>query len=77
MQALWQELIPAQHIGVHDNFFELGGDSLQAVRFMMRLKQTTGTQQPLRILFERPTIAELAEYLDEVREPEVEGQAGA
>lgn len=74
--TLWQELIPAQRIGVHDNFFELGGDSLQAVRFMMRLKQTTGIQHPLRILFERPTIAELATYLDNEQEP-VERQAGA
>ncbi|REK71298.1 non-ribosomal peptide synthetase [Paenibacillus paeoniae] len=58
--AIWVELLNLESVSVFDNFFELGGDSLLAVRLMVRLQADTGCPQPLRVLFEQPTIAGLA-----------------
>ena len=51
---------PPPAISRHDSFFGLGGHSLMAVRLTARLAQATGTQIPLRSLFEAGTIKDIA-----------------
>ena len=51
--------IPVDRIGLHDNFFDLGGHSLLAMRLIARLRQTLEVDLPLKVLFEKPTLAEL------------------
>ena len=61
---LWEELLDvAEGIGVHDNFFDLGGHSLLAVRVITRLRAALAAEIPLHLIFEYPTIAQLAERL--------------
>ena len=50
-------------IGIRDNFFELGGHSLIAVRLFAEIEQTWGQNLPLATLFQKQTIAELADVL--------------
>jgi amino acid adenylation domain-containing protein len=60
----WAELLDAaEGIGVHDNFFDLGGHSLLAVRVITRLRAALAAEIPLQLIFEHPTIAQLAERL--------------
>ncbi|MYU61333.1 condensation domain-containing protein, partial [Streptomyces sp. SID69] len=43
-----------------DNFFELGGDSILSIQLISHARQALGGQLSPRLLFEAPTVAELA-----------------
>jgi surfactin family lipopeptide synthetase C/lichenysin synthetase C len=60
---LWSEVLSVQHIGIHDNFFTLGGHSLKAMALCAQILKTFETEVPVGVLFEFPTIAGLAAYL--------------
>jgi acyl carrier protein len=60
---IWQELLGVQRIGRRDNFFELGGHSLMAVRLLRRVEDECHVDVPMRELFERPVLQDLAESI--------------
>ncbi|HWY22625.1 MAG TPA: amino acid adenylation domain-containing protein [Candidatus Acidoferrum sp.] len=64
LERLWSEVLQVERVGIHDNFFEMGGHSLLVMQVISRLRERLGRDTPLRVLFESPTIAELAAYLD-------------
>ncbi|OEJ27976.1 hypothetical protein AR457_29385 [Streptomyces agglomeratus] len=67
LMRMWTEVLGRDDFGVDDNFFELGGDSLHAVRILTMIRQEVGLEQDaeedLEMLFDLPTIAELAKGL--------------
>ena len=60
---IWKEVLKIERVGIYDNFFELGGNSLLATRINSRLRQTFELDLPLRIIFEKPTIAGISEHI--------------
>jgi acyl carrier protein len=63
--GIWENILGRRKIGIHDNFFDLGGHSLLATQVVSRLSEVFHIDLPLRILFEKPTVAELAAVLSE------------
>ena len=60
-----------EKIGINDNFFELGGHSLLATQLISRIRSQLDVDLPLKALFERPRIAQLAELMTQPRKSDV------
>ena len=58
---IWEEALGIEEVGVHDNFFELGGHSLLLTQMLSRIRGLGNASITLRTLFEKPTVASLAE----------------
>ena len=64
---IMRDCLKRDDFGVLESFFDLGGHSLAAIRLMTRLREETGLDLPIRILFERRTVAAISEALDALR----------
>jgi len=64
LASIWSNILSIDTVGVHDNFFLLGGHSLLATQVISRVCDTFDIELPLRNLFAAPTIAELAEQVE-------------
>jgi amino acid adenylation domain-containing protein len=64
LAGIWQEVLRRKRVGIRDDFFALGGHSLLSTHLVSRLEQTYGRQLSVRLIFDAPTIAQLAEKLD-------------
>jgi amino acid adenylation domain-containing protein len=62
--SAWSRALGFDGFGVHDNFFALGGHSLMATQVAAHLIAQLGVDLPLAVLFEKPTIAELAAEIE-------------
>ena len=60
LAEIWKEVLGLDQVGIHDNFLELGGDSLLAGQVISRVIKTFRVELPLRLLFEAPTVADMA-----------------
>jgi amino acid adenylation domain-containing protein len=63
LAAIWCDILKLKRVGIHDNFFALGGHSLLAVKLVNRINQISENQLKVSVVFESPTIAELADRL--------------
>jgi amino acid adenylation domain-containing protein/non-ribosomal peptide synthase protein (TIGR01720 family) len=60
LAEVWQQVLGIRQVGIHDNFFALGGDSILSLHIVARLHRQ-GVRLAVRDLFDRPSIAQLAE----------------
>lgn len=65
LMRLWCEILHLEGVGFDDNFFELGGDSLKVAMFLNRLQEELGEVVYVVAIFDAPTIAQLAAYLQQ------------
>jgi acyl carrier protein len=65
IEGIWKEVMQLNKIGIHDNFIMLGGHSLAAIRVTSRINDELEMNFPLNKIFELPTIAEYAGFIEE------------
>lgn len=63
--AFWADILHLSQVGVHDNFFALGGHSLLATQIIAWVRNQFSTELTLRHFLDAPTIAALANYIDD------------
>ncbi|GAA2268709.1 hypothetical protein GCM10010149_06960 [Nonomuraea roseoviolacea subsp. roseoviolacea] len=64
LAEIWQDVLDAGTVGADDDFLALGGQSLLAMRIAARAVESLGKPVEPRMLFEHPTVAELARAVD-------------
>src|SRR5690606_22387298 len=62
--AIIKDVLQLNKIGVDDNFFELGGNSLLAQKLVSELKFQFQYRLPITKLYQYPTIAGMAAYIE-------------
>jgi amino acid adenylation domain-containing protein len=75
--TVWREVLGIDHVGIHDNFFHLGGHSLKALQVIARLRRAFQVEVSVRVFFEAPTVASLAEAIAKAKENDSEARASA
>ncbi|RJQ80372.1 amino acid adenylation domain-containing protein [Pseudonocardiaceae bacterium YIM PH 21723] len=63
---IWAQVLDRDvaELSADEDFFTIGGDSLSAARILARLRQQTSADLPGTVMFQAPTIRELASVVD-------------
>jgi amino acid adenylation domain-containing protein len=61
---IFSSLLEVPEVGIDDSFFELGGQSLQAMRLCTRAGAAAGVGISMSNLFDFPTVAQLAAFIE-------------
>lgn len=64
LKRIWEKVLKKKNISSRDNFFALGGDSLKVAFVYSQLERILGISVPLKTMFQKPTIKELADYIN-------------
>jgi acyl carrier protein len=60
LAKIWAEVLGIVQIGMYDSFLNLGGHSLAATRVVSRVIERFQLELPVKMLFDSPTIADMA-----------------
>ncbi|GAB3838656.1 phosphopantetheine-binding protein [Kribbella italica] len=63
VSAVWLEVLGVGEADLARDFYSLGGHSMVAVRLAARLRERLGVRVPVRVILEKPTVAELVRHL--------------
>jgi amino acid adenylation domain-containing protein len=67
LARIFAQVLEVEQVGIHDDFFDLGGHSLLATQLIAQSLQQFQVELTVIDLFEAPTVAELAERIENKR----------
>jgi amino acid adenylation domain-containing protein len=70
IEAVWRETLGVPQVGVDEDFFALGGTSAHAIETVARMRRELGTEVPVQLLYEAPTVEKLALRLSQAFSPD-------
>jgi amino acid adenylation domain-containing protein len=65
LERFLAELWPGSEVGIEDDFFELGGNSISGAILINRIQETLGEIVQVVVIFDAPTVQQMAAYLIE------------
>ena len=65
LAVIWADILSLNRVGIHDNFSDLGGHSLAATHVVSQVINKFQLKIPRQVLFQSPTIAEMAQVITE------------
>jgi amino acid adenylation domain-containing protein len=65
LTGIWEKVLGRRIASLHDSFFDLGGHSLLALQMFTQIEQALGVHLPLAVLYDSPSIADLARTLSQ------------
>ena len=77
LAAIWEKVFDIKPIGIHDNFFDIGGTSTIAVNLFAKIEQAFKCHLSLVVVFQCPTVAQLAQMLSQLNQQEQSDQRAA
>src|SRR5207249_540077 len=69
LTPIWQRVLQVPSISVEDNFFDRGGDSSLALELFNEIARACGRELPPVTIYHAPTIAALADLLEQPTTP--------
>lgn len=63
LAEIWQAVLQVERVGRNDDFFDLGGHSLLAMQVAARINAVMLAELPVKEVFDRRTLRELAEHI--------------
>jgi amino acid adenylation domain-containing protein len=64
IRAIFATLLGLEQVGADEDFFALGGHSLLALQLISKIEEVFGVKAALHVVFESPTPAGLANYIE-------------
>ncbi|MFP4409953.1 amino acid adenylation domain-containing protein [Coleofasciculus sp.] len=68
LATIWKDIFCLKQVSIEDNLFQLGGHSLLAILLVFKISDFFKFELSLETIFEKPTIKELADYIDGFQE---------
>ena len=69
LTKIWKQVLGIKDIGVNVNFFDLGGNSVLIATLLAQMEKKLDRKIPLPMLFQQPSIRQLAEALSQKESP--------
>ena len=63
LACIWEKLLGIESVGLDQNYFDLGGDSALTIQLFYQIEKIFKVKLPAAILFDAPTVRELARIL--------------
>ncbi|MDR6358178.1 amino acid adenylation domain-containing protein/non-ribosomal peptide synthase protein (TIGR01720 family) [Pseudomonas psychrotolerans] len=64
---IWQALLGIERVGLEDDFFQLGGHSLLATQVVMRVRELSKVEVPLKLLFTYTVLRDFCAQLESLQ----------